>query len=452
MRNVLWLLGFSLFTNYSVAVNQLHSLLNREMYKYEQSEAHLARSVVRIFNKHTGRYGVGVFINPTRVATNFHVVCCFGSPINETLFIKKEGKSIGVDKIVGIDPYSDLAVMEVSGFSSEDFIPLSEENDLQVKDEIRTFGYIADYPDVLRFKGKKVETGSHFYKGALSFYELPGMSGAPVLKKGDNTLKGIVFTSSVNIASIVPVRKLKDLMNKEEICSDWKLCQSSAMNALLARIEKSDEHAEYILGLLLKIGLGPYLKDYVDQDKVDVSSDMWFLWYLAAEKNHKEAKLNMGMMMTSLKNKKDIHKGIQYIQEAAEAGDISANYVMSVMFRHFLNKIEENAFDIETALDIWKVLGIKVSLSMEDTLDRWDALDIRSALSKQERYLIIAASQGHVFAEVDLGKFYYKKYKESNTDEERKFYKEEALSWCRKAARDHGHLEAARRMLRILSK
>lgn len=467
MYNILWLLGFLLFVHSSVAVDELNSLLSREMYKYEQNEVDLAHSVVRLFNKHTNGYSVGFFISPTRVAALFHGVCCFNSPISETLSITQDGKSIAVDKVVYADAYSDLVVVEVSGFVSKDFLKLSEKDDLQIKDEVRTFGYVANYPNVVRFKGKVVEKGSHFFKSALSFYELSGGSGTPVFGK-DDTVKGIIFTTSANVALVIPVRKLREIMKEKETCMVWKSCQSAAMNTLVSRIEQQDAHAQYILGLLLKKGLGPYLVDYIDRYKVDISLDGVLLWYLAAEAGHKEAMFNFGSILIRFNNKKDINGGIQFIRKAAEAGDISANHSMAVLFRHFLSKLEgaldmKDVLNVDDILGVGDALGIKDALNREDildmegalsggdTLDIWDVLGMLDALDKEEHYLTIAASQGHVFAEVDLCKFYHKKYRESKTDKERKFYKEEALSWCRTAAWEHGHPEAARMMLRILS-
>ena len=421
MKNIvlsfIWFLLFvySAFAYSSVGPSELHVLLNKEIYKYEQAEAHIAYSVVSIFNKYTSGRGTAFFISPNRLVTNFHAVCCFLGPVNETLFISTlDQKEVAVSNIVYLDPYSDLAVLEVSGFSSEYFLKRDEGHPVQKEEDLRVFGYIADYPELIRLKGKMVGEGNYFDTSTFSFYELDGMSGAPVFREEGNKVRGVIFTSSYNVGLITPVSKINKLMTNEKVCEDGKLCQLAAVNTLFTKAQQSDPHAQFILGVLLNKGFGPYLAHYVEELGQDIELNKFLWWYLSSESEHVEAMLNFGLSLIQRKNQDDIEEGIRQIRKAAEKDNIPANYVAGMLLQTVLSDEED-------------------------------------ALNKSENHLVMAASQGHVLAQFNSGKFYRKKYEESGTDEEGELYKEKALFWYRKAARENNYLPAAKEILEIMS-
>ncbi len=419
MKNIFLSFSFFLlfthafFAYSSVESGELHSVLSKEIYKYQKEEAHLAYSVASIFNKHTSATGTAFFINSNRLVTNFHAVCCFREPVNETLFISTfNQQQVAVSNIVYLDPYNDLAVLELDDFSSEYSLTLDEADFFQEEEKIRTFGYVADYPDLTRLKGAMIEKGDYFNTGMLNFYEIDGMSGAPVLREEEDLVTGVVFISSYNVGLITPVSKVNELIATGKVCKEEESCQFTAVNSLFTKANQSDPHAQFILGNLLNRGLGPYLAYYVEELGRDIQLNKFLWWYLASESGHIEALLNFGLSLIERRNQRDIKEGIQNIRIAAEKGNVPANYVTGMLLQTVLSD-EENA------------------------------------LSKSESHLVMAASKGHVLAQFDLGKFYRKKYEESDTDEKKALYKERALFWHGKAARENNYFPAAKEILEI---
>ena len=128
MKNIflsfIWFLFFvySSFVYSSVTRRGLHIALSKEMYQSKQEEVHFAYSVARIFNKHTSTNGTAFFISPDRLVTNFHAVCCFRGPVSGNLFVSTfDQQQVAVSNIIYLDPYNDLAVLELEDFSSEYF-------------------------------------------------------------------------------------------------------------------------------------------------------------------------------------------------------------------------------------------------------------------------------------------------------------------------------------------
>ena len=421
MKNIflsfIWFLLFvySSFVYSSATQSDLHIALSKEIYQSKQEEAHLAYSVVRIFNKHTSANGTAFFISPDRVVTNFHAVCCFRGPVNENLFISVSHQPpVAVSNIVYLDPYNDLAVLKLDDFSSEYFLTLDKTDIIKEKEEIRAFGYVADYPDIIRLKGAMVEKGNYFDTGIVNFYAVDGMSGAPVLREGTDMVTGVISTSSYNVSLIVPVSRVNKLITGGEVCKDEELCQLAVVNELLTKANQSDPHAQFVLGGLLNKGFGSYLAYYAEELGQDIGINKFLWWYLASESEHVEALLNFGLVLIQRENQGDIEEGIQNIRKAAEKGNIPGNYIMGMLLQTVLSYEED-------------------------------------ALNRSENHLIRAASVGHILAQFDLGKFYHKKYEESDTDEERGFYKEKALFWHGKAARENGYLPSAGEILKIIS-
>ena len=273
---------------------------------------------------------------------------------------------------------------------------------------------MADYPDMTRLEGAIVEKGNYFDTGIVNFYEINGMSGAPVLRKGEDIVTGVIFTSSYNVGLITPVSRINELITSGEACKDEELCQLAAVNELFTKANQSDPHAQFVLGTLLNKGFGPYLAYYVEELGQDIGINKFLWWYLASESEHVEAMLNVGLVLIQRENQEDIEEGIQSIRKAAEKGNIPGSYIMGILLQTVLSHEED-------------------------------------ALNRSENHLIMAASLGHVLGQFELGKFYHKKYEESDADEEREFYKEKALFWHRKAARENGYSPSAGEILKIIT-
>lgn len=419
MRNIsllfFWFLLFLYSSDVASSEINIEAVLKKKIYKHKQNEIHLVRSVARIFNKHTAARGTAFFVKHNqklRLVTNFHIVCCFRGPVGEALFIStSDQNTTPISNIVHLDPYNDLAVLEVEGVFSDYFLELNGDRFLQKEDKVRVFGYISDYSDVIRLKGKVIENGPYFDTGVLNFYQLSGMSGSPVFREGDDFVGGIIIESADNVGLITPVSKINKLMTKEKACVDGESCQFIAVSSLLARANHGDPHAQFVLGILLNKGFGSYLAYYVEELGQDIGLNRLLWWFLSADFKHTQAMLNFGVLLVG-DNERDTEAGLQWVLKAAKKNDIPANYVVGSLF---LLSDEENAS------------------------------------SKAEEHLTVAAFSGHVLAQAKLGKFYRKKYEESNNEDEKKNYKEKSLFWNRKAAKENHYPPAAREILEILA-
>ena len=204
------------------------------------------------------------------------------------------------------------------------------------------------------------------------------MSGAPFLYEKNNTVVGMLFAVSSNIASIKPVWEMNEVIAKQKFCLDLQSCQSTAIDRLITQAEGENPQAQYMLGLLY-IKLGAYL--IITEEKFGLEHLLW--WSRAAEAGYTEAMVNFGAILMSIGNRKNIKEGFQLIQKASEKGNIVASYLLGELFTGMFSQKE-------------------------------------NALSKSEKYFTLAASRGHIWAQLRLGQFYQRRYEESSTDEEKK--------------------------------
>ena len=408
MGIIFLIFGFWFFISPSFAVDEdvdLHSLFRKEAYRPKNSESHIARAVVSVFNEASSGKGTAFFISPNQLVTNFHVICCSDAPVSEFLFIftdRDTKQKRAISKVIYADAYNDLVVLEIDDFSVEHFLELDEADDIQVGDRVRGFGYIADYPNIVRLEGNIVSVENTVYGSIFNVYQLSGVSGAPILGEEDNKVKAVVFGASTNLGLLISAREIQELM-KREPCTDSRLCQDSSLRTLFDLADGGDAHAQYTLGAL-QFRLASLLpRSFDEEDTV-----MW--WYLAAEQGHKVAMNNVGAFLSAL----DIADGLEWIRRAAEEGDIPAIHSMGLHY-WFNLKQGENSF------------------------------------KQAEHYLKNAASQGYVSAQLDLCQFYYEYAKAADRDKKKEEYQEKALKWCRNAAREYSHPGAVGMMLEILT-
>ena len=398
-----------LFLNYSPAIELPQSdfspleqiIINRDIYKYKENEKHLAHSVVSVFNKEVNGYGTGFFISPHWLATDFHVVCCFETPVDQTLFITTiEGQTIAIDNIIYANAFDDLAILEVRTFTSKYFLELNKNTDIQTDDKIRVLGYTKDHSNLIRLTGKIDQQESDLYNsiytGSVNFYKLKGTSGAPVFHENNDKVIGIVSNSSSSIVNIIPDWQLNTAIKAKKYCQEWQSCQLNTLKTLIALAEKEgNAQAQYILGLLSSSsGFG-------------LNELIW--WYSAAQSGHKFAMLNVGIALVNngiaKENEQDLAAGMEWLKKAVEKGVISASFLLADITLHILGKEE-----------------------------------------KVEEYLFYAASRGHTTAQLDLGDFYLEQYKKIGSMDEKKKYKDLIFKWYNQADKN-GHPEAAGRML-----
>ncbi len=421
-----------LFVNTSLAVNEnegLEHILSLDVYNPSEDEFSVTQAIVPIFNKSTASRGTAFFISPDRLVTNFHAVCCFRGPVNENLYITtKEGEKVKIDKLIYTSAYHDFAVLKINGFSSDHFLNLAEENNIEIHDDIQSFGYVAKSQDIVRLKGKIVDKDGDLYGGTFNFYRLYGFSGSPIMYGNNNEVAGIIFLGVHNIGYIIPAGKITEMMGLNRPCSDPTSCQANALHFLVNQAKSEDAQAQFILSSLLYSDSSPSKNfDYfLEKDILDKLSQLVFL-YSSAEAGYSHSMVEWGRILMNTNNRSDYISAGNYFLQASKQNNILAHFFRGGWL---LNEIEMQ----DSTLD-------------DESIDFHRTEAMINSFKK-------SASVGHLMSQWMLGRIYYDEYKASqtNTDDETatERYKQQALKWLRMAGNENHHSSAVRLMLEIL--
>ena len=214
--------------------------------------------------------GMGVFIAPNQVLTAYHVI----SPVFQTndtvknaVFFrhpKRSAMKISFDRIVAASAIDDLAILEVTDYTSEDFYPLEEtgeDSTFLIGEEVslKRFPRYASLPfDSLPVVFTGFESNEDYYilaefpyRDAPYKYDIRGMSGGPVLM--DNRLIGIVSRGSSSHAYIALVNREK--VNRFEHCRSDDFCIENTMQALHEEGTNGNNIAQYLLFMKYRSGV-----------------------------------------------------------------------------------------------------------------------------------------------------------------------------------------------------
>ena len=210
--------------------------------------------------------GMGVFISPHQVLTAYHVVSPIfqiDNTVKNVLFFrhpKQPFRAISFNSIITASAIDDVAILEVTDYTSEDFYPLverEEDNTFLIGEEVslKSFPRSVTLPFIsipVVFTGFESNELDYYIVAKLPFeYDLRGMSGSPVLM--GNRLIGIVSRGSVFHAYIALVNREKT--NRFEHCVSDDSCIEDSMQALHEEAVNGNSIAQYLLFMKYRSGV-----------------------------------------------------------------------------------------------------------------------------------------------------------------------------------------------------
>lgn len=421
-----------LFVNISVAekMEQIHSILSRDVYNPIEGELPIIQAVVPIVNQSTNNRGTAFFISPNRLITSFHGICCFKGPINETLYIitKEKGK-VEIDKLIYASSYQDWVLLEINDFSAEHFLNLSVKDNIEIQNDIHSFGYkyYNNNLNVIRLKGKIIDKTGDLYGGTFNFYQLYGFSGAPIIYGDNNEVVGIISMAVTNIAYIMPVSKITEIIHVSNPCSDSTSCQANALRFLVDRAESDDAQAQFILSTFLYKNREHNMnfEYFLEQSILDEPYYLSLL-YRSSQIGYSHSMVEWGRILMLTGNSKDYISAGNYFLEASKQDNILAHFFRGA----------------------WLLEQMKNAISYSERI----YFQTETINSFEQ-----AASAGHVTSQLTLAQMYYNKYKEGKADKTEfstepgnRLYEEIAMEWLRRAENENNHPEAMQQMWKIL--
>ena len=388
---------------------------------------------------------MGFFIGPNTIVTSYLAIggVVDTSPIEDIQIIDFFGKTKSVSRILYIDSYHDLVVLELDNHSSDYFLSLSEEDSLTLEDELMLLGYFYQPQEdgipmrhPLSFKGKVIEAKKDYYTIRFNFYKLHGLCGAPVLDKRTGKVKGIFSTVIANNVGIRPVKELFRVIKQQDFCENTTICLNQVQHNLNNRVTQNQSFAQFVLGTL-------YYMDYqllFEKMEGDQGQEV--------EKNDIEEVEKKGV-----KDKKDIETMVFSLNQALSlywlAGQGGYNislhnlYSASVdVFCGFEYKAGfENKETCDLVLQELHAFVKETNYSPTTYYLGFLYLAVQQDEEQAEAYFLRAGETGYALAEIELAEMYFKRFLDLGGEENRL----KAVLWNERASKN-GWFQSKKRL------